>query len=241
MHPSTEDLLSVRDGEPLDARTSEVIAADARCAREVERLDGLRIALRKLPDLEAPTGAWERIAAIEHETRYRRPSWIKRAAGLGVAAAVAAAAIIYLGSPAAGSRGSSARGSSAGGSSTGGSSTLAAPEAARGPDDAHFAGPGGAPYGGRVVPASYTELVAESARLERMLGQLSYQRPLMSGATASTIVGLEDRIAFIDEQLTYSAARGLPQPERAALWGERVDLMNALVQVRYGQAQPTGF
>ena len=61
-----------------------------------------------------------------------------------------------------------------------------------------------------------------------MLGQLSYQRPLMSGATASTIVGLEDRIAFIDEQLTYSAARGLPQPERAALWGERVDLMNAL-------------
>ena len=231
MHPSTEDLLSVRDGEPLDARTSEVIAADARCAKEVERLDGLRIALRKLPDLEAPTGAWERIAAIEHETRYRRPSWIKRAAGLGVAAAVAAAAIIYLGSPAAGSRGSSARGSS----------TLAAPEAARAPDDARFAGPGGAQYGGRVVPASYTELVAESARLERMLGQLSYQRPLMSGATASTIVGLEDRIAFIDEQLTYSAARGLPQPERAALWGERVDLMNALVQVRYGQAQPTGF
>ncbi len=222
MHASTEDLLSVRDGEPVDARTSEVIAADARCANEVERLQRMRIALRNLPELEAPAGAWERIAAIEHETRYRSPSWLKRAAGLGVAAAVAAAAIVYLGSPAEDSRGSS---------------TTATHEAARAADGLD----GRAAYGGRVVPASYTELVAESARLERMLGQLSYQRPLMSGATASTIVGLEDRIAFIDEQLTYSTARGLPQPERAALWGERVDLMNALVHVRYGQAQPTGF
>ena len=91
------------------------------------------------------------------------------------------------------------------------------------------------------MPASYTALVAESARLERLLGQISYQRPLMSGATASTIVGLEDRIGVIDEQLTYSTARGCRSRERDALWGERVELMNALVQVRYAQAQPAGF
>ena len=103
------------------------------------------------------------------------------------------------------------------------------------------AAPEGLVLGGRVVPASYSALVEESARLDRMLGQLQYQRPVMTGATASTIAGLEDRIAFIDEQLTYGSARGLPHPQRAALWGERVELMNALVHVRYAQAQPAGF
>jgi hypothetical protein len=63
----------------------------------------------------------------------------------------------------------------------------------------------------------------------------------MSGSTAMTIAGLEDRIGMIDAQLTYSTARGVAQPEREALWGERVELMNALVHVRFAQAEPTGF
>jgi hypothetical protein len=95
--------------------------------------------------------------------------------------------------------------------------------------------------GGRSVPAPYDALVAESARLDRLLGTIAYQRPLMTGATASTIVGLEDRIGVIDAQLTYSTARRAPEPQREALWSERVELMNALVHVRYAQAQPAGF
>jgi hypothetical protein len=95
--------------------------------------------------------------------------------------------------------------------------------------------------GARVVPTSYPALVQESERLDRALRRLPHQRSMMSGGTATTIAGLEDRIALIDEQLTYSNARGVPQPERTALWGERVELMNALVHVRYAQAQPTGF
>ena len=91
------------------------------------------------------------------------------------------------------------------------------------------------------MAASYIQLVEESERLERMLADIPYQRPMMSGRTASTIVGLEDRIAFIDEQLTYGAASGLQMPEQRALWSERVDLMNALVYVRLGQAEPGGF
>ena len=55
--------------------------------------------------------------------------------------------------------------------------------------------------------------------------------------TAGTIVGLEDRIAYVDAQLSYAAARGLAPPYRKALWGERVELMNALVQVRFAQTQ----
>jgi hypothetical protein len=226
MYPSTEDLLSVRDGEPVDACTSEVIAADASSVNEVERLRRAQTALRNLPDIEAPAGAWERIAAAERATRLRSPRWLSRVAGVGVAATVAAATIAYL---------AVLRNPPAADFAPG--TVTAVPDIAPPGLDALD----GAPLGGRVVPASYTALVEESARLERLLGQIRYQRPLMNGATASTIAGLEDRIGVIDEQLTYSTARRMPQPERAALWGERVELMNALVQVRYAQAQPTGF
>lgn len=85
--------------------------------------------------------------------------------------------------------------------------------------------------------ADYTALVAESARLERVLAELPAPRPLMAGSTASAIAGLEDRIAFVDTQLTYAAAENVGAPYRQALWGERVELMNALVYVRYAQAQ----
>jgi hypothetical protein len=84
---------------------------------------------------------------------------------------------------------------------------------------------------------SYAPLVAESARLERLLAELPAPPPLMVGSTAGTAVGLEDRIALIDAQLSYAAARDLAPPYRAALWGERVELMSALVYVRFAQTQ----
>ena len=239
MHASTEDLLSVRDGEPVDAAVVAAVAGDAAHARELERLRQLQDALRQLPELVPPADAWERIAVAERETRYRSTAWLRRAAGIGIAAAVAATAILLVGLPT--------------GSPRTGAAITAPPDGSDAITDATAARttplPTGAPtsldavpvLGGRVVPASYPALVRESARLERVLHQLPYQRPLMSGATASTIAGLEDRIALIDEQLTYSNARGVPQPQRAALWGERVELMNALVHVRYAQAQPAGF
>src|SRR5262245_57454442 len=176
MHPTTEDLLSVRDGEPLDARTSEAIADGATYANEVERLRRMQSALQSLPDLDPPAGAWKAIAAAERETRLRSTVMMRRVAGVGVAAAVAMAAILYLGSV---TRGPDIAVTTPPDATVG--------EAPTGPEDLVL--------GGRVVPASYPALVEESARLDRVLGQLRYQRPLMTGATASTIAGLEDRIA----------------------------------------------
>src|SRR5690606_21668348 len=86
-------------------------------------------------------------------------------------------------------------------------------------------------------PPEYLALVAETARLEQVLATLPSQRPRMNVAIASTIVGIEDRIAFIDEQLTFGNARGVQWPQREALWSERVDLMSALVQVRLAQSR----
>jgi flavin reductase (DIM6/NTAB) family NADH-FMN oxidoreductase RutF len=101
----------------------------------------------------------------------------------------------------------------------------------------------GEPSAARAIatPASYVALVEQSGRLDQLLAELPAQRPLMTGATASTIAGLEDRIAFLDEQLAFSAAGKLPAPQRAALWSDRVELMNALVSVRYAEAQMNGF
>ena len=59
----------------------------------------------------------------------------------------------------------------------------------------------------------------------------------MVGSTASAIAGLEDRIAIVDAQLSYAAAQKVETPYRQALWGERVELMNALVYVRFAEAQ----
>jgi len=234
MHPSTEDLLSVRDGEPLDAVTSNVIAEDATLEREIDGMRQVRDALRELPELSPADDMWQRIVAVERETR-PRSSYRRLAAGAGIAAAVAAMAIFVMSSP---SR------------PTGGILRPAIPPGDRitttTPADSPSNVVGGeTPFDpdrplfyGQVVPVSYPELVQESARLDRALRRLPYQRPMMSAETATTIAGLEDRIALIDEQITYSNARGVPQPQRVALWGERVDLMNALVHVRYAQAQP---
>jgi hypothetical protein len=239
MHPSTEDLLSVRDGQPVDTSVRAEIAGDVAQSREVERLRSVRHALRGLPELAAPDGVWERIETAERETRPRTAQWRKYAAGAGIAAAVAALALFVIGSP---SR-------PAGGYTT--------PPAVRG-DNHLITDTGGEPRDpvvgsdtpfdpdgllvfNRIVPASYPALVQESARLDRALRRLPRQRPMMSAETATTIAGLEDRIAVIDEQITYSNARGVPQPQRVALWGERVDLMNALVHVRYAQAQPRDY
>jgi hypothetical protein len=240
MHPSTEDLLSVRDGEPVDAAVREAIAGDVAQAREVERLRALRHALRGLPELAPPDGVWERIEVAERETPARSAPWRTYAAGIGIAAVVAAAAVapLFL----VGTRPPLGNGSLI----LPNDRSVSVANGARGP--AVAAPPRvaataslGPLFGGRVVPTSYPALVQESARLDGMLHRLQYQQPMMSGATASTIAGLEDRIALVDEQLTYSNARGVPQPERTALWGERVELMNALVHVRFAQAQPGGF
>ena len=231
MHPSTEDLLSVRDGEPVDAEVRAEIAGDIAQSREVERLRSVRHALRGLPEIAPPDGVWERIAVAEREARPRSAPWRKYVAGAGIAAAVAAAALfVVANAPRLDSRPAATanRGSTVVGGDT--------PQAVAAPTML-----GGPMFGGRVMPTSYPALVQESQRLDRVLHGLQYQQPMMSGATATTIAGLEDRIALIDEQITYSNARGVPQPERTALWGERVELMNALVHVRYAQAQPGGF
>jgi len=87
----------------------------------------------------------------------------------------------------------------------------------------------------------YRALVERSARLERALFMLPAQRPVMSASTAGTIATLEDRITFIDAGLTQASIAGAEVGEREVLWRERVEVMNALLQVRYAQSRVFDF
>lgn len=206
MRPSTEDLLSVRDGEPLTAATRAAIEASPENTREMERLRALQRALQALPELAPPAGGWERIVAAERRGAVARRRIARSLAGFGVAAAAALVALIYLVA-----------------GPTDDPATIA-----RSPSR-------------ELVPVVYAPLVAESARLERLLAEMPPQSHVVRLGTVSTIVGIEDQIALLDEQLSYGDAIGLEGPQRAALWSERIDLMNALILVHAAQSQDNVF
>jgi hypothetical protein len=104
----------------------------------------------------------------------------------------------------------------------------------RGPDEHTLATDDGA----RPISfEEYAALVAQSAELERVLGTLPAPRAVMRASTAGTIASLEDRIAQIDQELMFSTAAGVDTGQQATLWQDRVEVMNALLQVRYANSQ----
>ena len=61
MRPRTEDLLAVRDGEPLDALARAAVESSPFHEHEVERLRRMRNALRALPAIEPPPHVLTRV------------------------------------------------------------------------------------------------------------------------------------------------------------------------------------
>lgn len=208
MPERTEDLLSIRDGESVDVTLLQRILRDPQAREALREYSQTRRALRDLPLIAAPEHSWWRLRdALEAADQRRTRPWAQ-AIGLAIIAVlVALGAAEYL--------------------------LLFPPDETReanvvvSPFDAVSAG------GSRDV----RELIAESVRLERILTAIPQQHGLMQAGTASTIVGLEDQIASIDAQLSLGAAAGIDAQHREAMWRERVDLMNALVRVRYAHAQ----
>jgi len=88
-------------------------------------------------------------------------------------------------------------------------------------------------------PEALAALVAESARLERTLVALPRYDGVVRVGTASTIAGLEDHIAWIDDTLSASEAYDVDPVYRQALWRERVEMMTALIDVQYAQLPAT--
>lgn len=95
MHASIEQLIGLRDEEPVAAEVQQHVRGCQQCAAALNGLLAARERVQSLPDFAPPSDAWQRIvAASERSARRRR--WIPAAAGLAVAATVVGI-VVYLG------------------------------------------------------------------------------------------------------------------------------------------------
>lgn len=95
MHASLEQLISLRDGAPVDANAAVHLRECAGCRAEVARLGHWRQQLIDLPVLEAPETTWQKIAARldAQQEPVRRRHWVP-ALGAALAASLVAAVVL---------------------------------------------------------------------------------------------------------------------------------------------------
>ncbi len=208
MHARVEHLLSLRDGEPVDAVVRAHVEGCAQCGAALADVTRMRGRLQALPPVDASPGhGWQAVLGrkAEREALERLRIGVTRVA---VAASVAVIGIAVAwrmyGTPAVDGRDAAAVALV----------TATAAEQALAHD-------------------RLEQLQSQSAALEEMLTVLG-ERPVVERAgTALPIDTLEAQVQWIDHQLLESAdARAAEQ-----LWRERVQAMNSLVSLRYVEAQ----
>ncbi|MGE5625108.1 MAG: hypothetical protein ACM3ZT_06135 [Bacillota bacterium] len=94
MHASLEQLIGLRDEEPVAAEVQQHVRGCSRCAKALNELVALREGVATLPDPLPPPGVWDRITAEAAARRQpARRRWLA-AGGVGLAASVAAAVLL---------------------------------------------------------------------------------------------------------------------------------------------------
>ncbi len=214
MHANTDQLLSARDGGPVDLAVSAHLEDCVRCRREIDRHRLIRNMLRGLPPVEPPADLWRTVAvgsvAAAPAHRLHWPS------GLAIAASflLGLALLMRVGGD--------------------GNDPSQAPL-----ETTPAATVSGLVDGGNGV--SLRALQTRSRKLEALRAAMPRQPKVERARTAMTIAELEDRIALVDLRLHAADALGLTQAHRHALWKERVNLMQSLVQVEYSRLQRPGY
>jgi hypothetical protein len=214
MHANTEQLLNLRDGGAESAAVREHVAGCEQCREEIERLSAMRESLRALPPVRPDADLWKTLAmGAVHRPEPSRFHW-------GSAVAIAASFVLGL---ALLIRIGDDRGS---------------------PQDAPIETTPAAtvsettPAVGR---ATLPALQMRSRRLEALRAAMPRRPEVNRAGTAMTIADLEDRIALVDLRLNAADALDLTTEQRQALWRERVNLMQSLLQVEYAQLQSPGY
>jgi hypothetical protein len=205
MHASIDQLLSIRDGEPVDAEISQHARSCASCCAELERLQQVTERLRSLEMPQPPALAWEQIRNRLEVSDSSRPRRIAFASAAALAAAVVLSGLWlrYSGSE--------------------------SPQ--------HFVASTQPVQ--PVVPIEH--LLAQSRELDELLSYLPQRPAVERVAMAATIDTIEQRVQWLDQQLSYAPVAGLDDAQTYQLWRERVDLMDSLVKVRYAEGGPMSF
>jgi hypothetical protein len=208
MHATTEQLLSLRDGDAVDAPIGAHVAACPQCQRALAAAARLRAELRALPPLEPPRDLWGAIAVDGlPEARHRRPAAWPMLGGLAAGFILGIALILNM------------SGREADRPAPGTTTDLVASTPA----------PSNSTSG-----ASQAELVATSQQLEAALRALPAAPRVTRTSTALTIDQLQDRIQDVDLMLGDPR---LDEENERRLWGQRVQLMTTLMHVRYAELQ----
>lgn len=221
MHARIEHLLSLRDGEPVAAELVAHVKSCASCTRELQRLSAIRAEMQALPQLDPPDLAWERI-------RQTIPQQANTLAPRKVGFAVAAAVLVTIAAIALITRHGDVRSSERSAGACAASAT----------DDATCLGASKVLDGlaeSADVP-HLDDLVAQSQQLERILRTLPQRPRVERVSTAATIDTIEQRIQWLDFQLSNAPEQDLSEEQSRRLWRERVELMDSLVKVRYAEA-----
>lgn len=85
------------------------------------------------------------------------------------------------------------------------------------------------------------DLVEQSQQLDSLLDALPERPRIERVSTAATIDTLQQRIQWLDLQLSYAPDSDLNEQQTQRLWRERVELMDSLVKVRYAEAGHASF
>lgn len=185
MHARLDQLLSLRDGAPVDAEVREHLLGCADCASSLAASSRLREQLMALPEAPSPSDdAWAsielRVAGV-HRRRRRAARLAPVAAAASIAALAMFAALRWVG--------------------TGSPEPQTAATTAPAPNN--------------DSGADLAELQARSQALEAALATLPVRPAVERAATSLPIESLEGQLQWLDHQLTLADADGpSPRAER---------------------------
>lgn len=205
MHARIDQLLSLRDGDPVAAHIATHVESCSVCASQLAQLQQTRQRLQSLASFDPPASAWDGIAERVQSRRTRHRSRFAI-----TAAAVASILAVFIGIA---------------------TRDEAPPADVRQVSTQHDS-PAAAPL---------DQLVEQSRDLDAMLQHLPQRPSVERVAMAGTIDTLEQRIQWLDVQLSYAPDTGLNDAQAYRLWRERVDLMDSLVKVRYAESSRLAF
>jgi len=198
-------LLSLRDGQPVDAATVAHVDQCARCLAELRKLRETQVKLQSLPQLDAPSSFQEIQRALARPAN--APRRIVSARLVAALAFVTLTAIFFV----------------------------ALRDGTRTPVAEHKPVEQQTPAIDIIETARVPELVARSQQLEDLLQKLPDRPRIERVSTAAMIDTIEDRIQWLDFQLSDARDSGLNEEQTRRLWRERVELMDSLVKVRYAE------
>ncbi|MBB6096564.1 hypothetical protein HNQ60_005486 [Povalibacter uvarum] len=210
MHADIQQLLSLRDGEPVDADVMRHVENCTVCGGELARLVRMQSRLQALPPIDPPAMAWERIDIRVREASSPQPRRVPWAIAAAVAVTVVSGLLVREVDTV---------------SETAPVAIVSTQEQS--------------PPVATAIPLE--ALVAQSQELDELLLYLP-QRPAVERVSmAATIDTIEQRVQWLDQQLSYASDTGLNEEQAYQLWRERVDLMDSLVKVRYAEGRSLSF